>query len=151
MESLESKIDRLSPEQRKEIEDFVDFLLSRSEPVSGPQVVIHPQAPARNVAPPPLTMIEPVHIMESQQFRSQNPVHQTDLDQIAEEPAPLPTVQEINGGPGDILSHDYMDYGQFERPQPQPSPATKAVRNVKTRLAKSDDLDRSKHLLDWID
>jgi hypothetical protein len=150
MESLESKIDRLSPEQRKEIEDFVDFLLSRSGPVSGTQVVIRPQAPARNVAPPPLTMIEPVHIMESQQFRSQNPVHQIDPDQIAEEPATLPAVQEINGGPGDILSRDYMDYGQFERP-PLQSSATEAVRNVKTRLAKSEDHDHSKHLLDWID
>ena len=30
MESLESKLDRLTPDQRKEIEDFVDFLLYRS-------------------------------------------------------------------------------------------------------------------------
>ena len=30
MESLESKLDRLSPEQRKEVEDFMDFLMYRS-------------------------------------------------------------------------------------------------------------------------
>ncbi len=30
MESLESKLDRLSPEQRKEVEDFVEFLIFRS-------------------------------------------------------------------------------------------------------------------------
>ena len=30
MESLESKLDRLSPEQRKEVEEFVDFLMYRS-------------------------------------------------------------------------------------------------------------------------
>ena len=33
MESLESKLDRLTPEQRREIEDFVDFLLHRNDPV----------------------------------------------------------------------------------------------------------------------
>ena len=31
MESLESKLDRLSPEQRREVEDFVDFLIQRAE------------------------------------------------------------------------------------------------------------------------
>ena len=36
MESLESKLDRLSPEQRKEVEDFVDFLLFRSGNLSSP-------------------------------------------------------------------------------------------------------------------
>jgi hypothetical protein len=151
MESLESKIDRLSPEQRKETEDFVDFLLTRSGPVPiypGPSRI---PDPARNVAPPPLAMIEPVHTLESQPSRRQNTEHQTDSGQLAEEPAAPPVLQEISGGPADIISRDYMDYGQFERPQSQPSPATEAVRKVKTKLAKSDERDRSKHLLDWID
>ncbi len=36
MESLENKLDRLPPEQRKEVEDFVDFLLFRSGNIPAP-------------------------------------------------------------------------------------------------------------------
>jgi hypothetical protein len=38
MESLESKLDGLTPEQRKEVEDFVDFLIYRSGNLPGPQI-----------------------------------------------------------------------------------------------------------------
>ena len=31
MESLENKLDRLTPDQRREVEDFVDFLIQRAE------------------------------------------------------------------------------------------------------------------------
>jgi len=124
MESLESKIDRLSSEQRTEIEDFVDFLLSRSGPLSGHQAVISPPSPVKNVAPPPLTMIEPVHSMESPASRPQESLQQGVPLQIAEEPAVHPVIREIHEGPGDMVSHDYLAYGQFECQPSQPSPAT---------------------------
>ena len=61
MESLESKLERLTPVQRQEVEDFVDFLLSRSGMIRDiPRPL--PVTPPLNGAPPPLTLIEPVHI-----------------------------------------------------------------------------------------
>ena len=65
MESLESKLDRLSPEQRKEIEDFVDFLLSRSGTGVVPPSTPVNNPPVLNIAPPPLSLIEPVHAEET--------------------------------------------------------------------------------------
>ncbi len=65
MESLESKLDRLSPEQRKEVEDFVDFLLSRSGNVPAPPAAGQTPVSFQNVAPPPLFVQEPAHHAES--------------------------------------------------------------------------------------
>ncbi len=63
MESLESKIERLPPEQHKEVEDFVDFLLFRSGIVQESPVL--PVPPRSLNAAPPLIVQEPVHILEN--------------------------------------------------------------------------------------
>jgi hypothetical protein len=52
MESLESKLDRLSPAERKEIEDFVDLLLSRSEQADIPPPLFPAILPLLNMSPP---------------------------------------------------------------------------------------------------
>ena len=59
MDSLDSKLDRLSAEQRREVEDFVDFLIQRAE---GNRVTVQvapasrdPQQPAKSIAPPLIT------------------------------------------------------------------------------------------------
>jgi hypothetical protein len=149
MESLESKIDRLSPEQRREAEDFVDFLLHRSGQTPVLQPINRPPTPVRNVTPPPLTMIEPVPVVEYPVSRSPNPSPACETEpSAAGNPDAFPVIQEIGCGTDNLVSHDYMDYGRFEQ---QLSPAAEAVKKVKAKLSRSEDRDQSKHLLDWID
>jgi hypothetical protein len=149
MEPLESKLDRLLPEQRKEIEDFVDFLLSRSGQVFIPPDVSCNPPPVQSVAPPPLSLIEPEHGGETR------PVSLHDLARTDDRTMPLvggdepasPPFQEIGGG-NDWATHDYMDYGQFDQ---QPSPATEAVKKVRRKIIAREEQDKPHHLLDWVD
>jgi hypothetical protein len=149
MESLESKLDRLSPEQRKETEDFVDFLLSRSGKVCIPPDISFDLPPVLNVAPPLPTIIKP-----AQGGETRPPVQLQDRARSLEQVPPacgdnaVFSFHEIGGGLQDRISHDYMDYGEFEK---QSSPAIEAVRKVKAKLGKSGDREKSRHLLDWVD
>ena len=148
MESLESKLDRLSAEQREEVGDFVDFLLSRSGRVHTPADISCDPPPILNVAPPPLTLMEPVHDGETRTVRLQDPVHIDERGATAarEEAVPAP-FQEIGSG-SNRITHDYMDYGQFEH---QPSPATEAVKKVKRKIIAREGQEKPHHLLDWVD
>ena len=119
MESLESKLDRLSPEQRKEIEDFVDFLLSRSGQVCTPPNASRDTPPVLNVAPPRLTLIEPVHVMETQPVRLQELARTDDRTAASDQrTSQFPPRSRRSVAGSDRITHDYMDYGQFEH---QPS------------------------------
>jgi hypothetical protein len=148
MESLESKLDRLSPGQRKETEDFVDFLLSRSGQVCMPPDACRDSLLLHNVAPPPLTRIEPVHGGETRPIRHQGPARPDDriAPAMGDEPVPAP-FQEIGGG-SDLITHDYIDYGQFEH---QPSPATEAVKKVRRKIIAREGREKPRHLVDWVD
>lgn len=148
MESLESKLDRLSPEQRKEIEDFVEFLLSRSGPVCNPPNASYNPPPVLSVAPPLLSLIEPVHGAETRPVRLQDFARSDERTGPAagDESVPVP-FQEIGGG-SDRITHNYMDYGQFEH---QPSPATEAVKKVKRKIIAREGQEKPRHLLDWVD
>jgi len=151
MESFESKLDRLSPEQRKEAEDFVDFLLSRSGQVPVVPAVSGSMLPAVSAAPPPLSLSEPVvhgvfaHPAAGQQ--DQIPADRLTEQVSPDEPPPAP-FHEIGGGPHDHVTSDYMDYGQFER---QPSPADEAVKKIKRKTIAREGQDKPRHLLDWVD
>ncbi len=145
MESLESKLDRLTPEQRKEVEDFVDFLISRSGilPVSPGIPLVSPRI--MNVAPP-IIVQEPVHILESP------PVKESDTTSVENPSGPAPTgsptpFHEVSVAVEDRISRDYMDYGQFDR---SPSPATTAVKKVKELLQKREEDEKPRVSLDWI-
>jgi hypothetical protein len=146
MESLESKLDRLSPEQRKEAEDFVDFLLFRSENV--PPAAGQTPVSFQNVAPPPLFVQEPARLPEPA------PIQGNDLYLVKNSPKPLhdeeqvQPIQEIIVGGEDRITHDYMDYSQFEQ---KSSPATIAVKNVKEKLQKQKEQEKPRVMLDWID
>jgi hypothetical protein len=148
MESLESKLDRLSPEQRKEIEDFVEFLLSRSGPACNPPNASCNPPPVLSVAPPPLSPIETVHGAETRPVRLQDLALSDERTAPAagDESVPAP-FREIDGG-SDRITHNYMDYGQFEH---QPSPATEAVKKVKRKIIAREGQDKPRHLLDWVD
>lgn len=148
MESLESKLDRLSPDQRREVEDFVDFLLYRSGSPQGIHSqtsinppVLKPEPPAIPVMAP-LVMQEtmPVVAYEQHTRKSESP----SLGMPEETDSPL---REITVEVDDRISRDYMDYGQFE----QSSPATEAIKKVKAKLIQKSEKDVSRHLLDWID
>ena len=146
MESLESKLDRLKPEQRKEVEDFVDFLIFRSgKTPESPAATVPSQIP--KVAPPPLIVPEPVHTPE-------NPPPK-EYDTISAENSSGPvlaeqatSIQEIETGSDDGITRDYMDYGQFEQ---QSSPAIIAVKKVKEKLQKHKEQEKPRISLDWID
>jgi hypothetical protein len=150
MESLESKLDRLPPEQRKEVEDFVDFLLFRSGNVPAPIAAGQTPVPVsfQNVAPPPLFVQEPAHLTEPAPIQgidshlvknSSKPLH--DEEQVQ-------PIKEIIVGGEDRITHDYMDYGQFEQ---KSSAATIAVKKVKEKLQKQKEQEKPRVTLDWID
>jgi hypothetical protein len=146
MESLESKLDRLPPEQRKEVEDFVDFLLFRSGNV--PPAAGQTPVSFQNVAPPPLFVQEPARLPEPA------PIQGNDSYLVKNSPKPLhdeeqvQPIQEIIVGGEDRITHDYMDYSQFEQ---KSSPATIAVKNVKEKLQKQKEQEKPRVMLDWID
>ena len=148
MESLESKLDRMSSEQRKEVEEFVDFLLYRSENVHESSGTAPVPLEFKKVAPPPLILPEPVHIIEN------SPPKIYDLPRVENSTIPvrneeqISPLQEITLGGDDRITRDYMDYGQYEQ---QSSPATIAVKNVKEKLKKQEDGEKPRVSLDWID
>jgi hypothetical protein len=152
MESLESKLDRLTPGERREVEDFVDFLIQRAEGIHVTVQVASHEAPAltKSVAPP-LIAPAPVPTEEPAMPRSRE-----DVPPAAVMPVPvaeLPTViQEIAVDDG---SDGYFDYGKFEKAAPPaplpPSPADEAVKKVKRKLIQKSEQASKTQLLDWID
>ena len=148
MESLESKLDRMSPEQRKEVEEFVDFLLYRSGSVHESPGTAPVTPEFKQVAPPPLTLSEPGHVTEN------SPPKIYDLPRVETSTIPvrneeqISPLQEITIGGDDRITRDYMDYGKYES---QSSPATIAVKNVKEKLKKQEDGEKPRVSLDWID
>lgn len=147
MESLESRLDRLSPEQRKEVEDFVEFLLSRSGPVFPPLSTPVNNPPVLNVTPPPFSPPDPVHPDEPEPARLPDPARAGTRAGSADESVSAP-FHEIDGGFPEVVSPDYMDYGQFEQ---NPSSATEAVRKVKRKIIAREEQDKPRHLFDWVD
>jgi hypothetical protein len=150
MESLESKLDRLTPDQRKEVEDFVDFLMGRSGNSHESFGTATGLPSSQYGTPPPLLpTIEPVYISNTLPIRQPDHLRAGDFVSSEDgERAGPPVIREIGSSPDDPVSHDYMDYGQFEQ---QHSPAVEAVKKVKEKLSRAEEHDRSKHLLDWID
>ena len=148
MESLESKLDRLSPEQRREVEDFVDFLIQRVEGIRVTvQLPFHDPIPAKSIAPPLITPdpapAEELPVPESRE--EVLPAAAAEPVQEAEAPAAVHEIETDDG---------LLDYGKFERaaaaPLP-PSPADAAVQKVKRKLIQKSEQAEKTRLLDWID
>jgi hypothetical protein len=148
MESLESKLDRLSPGQRKEVEEFVDFLMYRSGNSPGSPATTPVTHELKKAAPPPLTLPEGVHITETPQQK----IYDLPRDENTSVPArceeKVSSLPEIAVGGDDRITRDYMDYGQYEH---QSSPAINAVKNVKEKLKKQEEQEKPRVSLDWID
>jgi len=148
MESLESKLERLTPEQRREIEDFVDFLLHRNEPIPAPQNVMVQAPPFLKTVLPPLTASEP---QEPEIAIAPEPTRRIVIRSPApmdpREEEPEPAIQEI--GSDDPVAGEYLDYGRFE--EKPTSPASDAVKRVKEKLSTKQEPGKEKQILDWID
>ena len=148
MESLESKLDRLSPDQRREIEDFVDFLLYRSGSTQSVSSQTTALPPVAKPAPPVIPVMAPMIMQETPQVlvNEQN-LRQEESSSMGISEENYSPIQEINVEVDDQISRDYMDYGQFE----QSYPAIEAVKKVKAKLIQKSEQEKSRHLLDWID
>jgi hypothetical protein len=147
MESLESKLDRLSLEQRKEVEEFVDFLFYRSgNTCEFPGTTEVPMV-FKKTAPPSLVAQEPAHTPYN------FPIKDDDMipGEILSDPVQTKQGTLFNGissAGDDRITRDYLDYGQYNQ---TPSPATAAVKNVKEKLQKRAENEKSRVSLDWID
>lgn len=141
MESLENRMERLTPEQRMEVEDFVDFLLLKNNFRQNPPAVT-PPAPVLMNAPPvlsaePAPAVPELHvsapfIAEEVCLADNNP---------ALESSP---VQEIT----DVGEDGYMDYGRFEQAAVPPREPEKGV---KRKVIARETREKSAHLLEWVD
>jgi hypothetical protein len=154
MESLESKLDRLTPGERREVEDFVDFLIQRAEGMRAPVPVAlvsrEMSVPARSIAPPLITA-DPVVPDEPAAYPAPHEIPAApELIQPAAEPAPRQSlIQEIETDDG------LLDYGKFEKSAPAkaqfpPSPADAAIQKVKRKLIQKSEAQKNQ-MLDWID
>ena len=145
MESLENRMERLTPEQRREVEDFVDFLLLKNNFRQNPSAISAPSPVLMNA--PPVLSAEPVSPPQAPPLRMQDLVIHEEPHLPAVSPDPVPsTIHEI----ADTDEDDYMDYGKFEQAA-TPTPATEAVKNVKRKIIAREAEDKSRHLLDWVD
>ncbi|MFA5331029.1 MAG: hypothetical protein WC342_01500 [Methanoregula sp.] len=159
MDSLENKLDRLSPQDRREVEDFVDFLLQRSGGAATLPVMVNPQPayqapPVMKAAPVPLILPETLPADDVQETRAPAPAIRTvvQVKPLPRNEETAPSIQEITVG--DDRSDNYLDYGKYERPAPvqlPPSPADEAIKKVKIKLIKKGETDSKTKLLDWID
>jgi hypothetical protein len=147
MESLESKLDRLTSDQRKEVEDFVDFLMCRSGNSHESPGATTGLSLSRNVAPPSLTLPDPVHIPENTPVKESESLHGERPSSLRNEEQATP-FQEINVGGDDRVTRGYLDYEELEQ---HPSPAMVAVKNVKEKLQQREEKEKPRELLDWID
>ena len=146
LEPLETRIARLTPEQQREVSDFVDFLLLKNT-IAQPGAGAPPSLIMVNT--PPVMMPDPVPVSLSGIITPPDPLItlQSPAPVTADETSP-PLIQEILGGSNDGITSDYIDYGKYEE---KSSPATDAARNTKKRVIARQDKDKPGHILDWVD
>lgn len=146
MDPLEERFARLTPEQQKEVMDFVDFLLLKNP--SG-------QPPTGNL--PPLIMVNPPPVMAPDPVLSprdsgiptvEMPPAGRAVPPVISSDLPPPLIQEVCPAGDEWITHDYMDYGKYEK---EPSPATEAVKKVRQKIIVRQENEKPVHLLDWVD
>jgi len=141
MESLENRMERLTPEQRMEVEDFVDFLLLKNNFRQNPPAVPSPSPILMNA--PPVLSAEPVPAVPATQMQDPHIHEEPHLPEGGFDPEPSP-IQEI----ADSCEDGYMDYGTFEQAA---IPAAGPEKSVKRKVIAREAEEKSGHLLDWVD
>jgi hypothetical protein len=148
VDSLESRLQRLTPEQRREVGDFIDFLLRQAGTGTMAESLAPPLPSFSGVAPPPLTPEEPPGVSPAFGAGSPHPVG------TIGSPFPVkgvaPVMAEIDPH-DDLLTHEYMDYGQFDQTPHEPSPSETTVEKVRVKMGRKEVEEPSRHILDWID
>ncbi len=144
MDLLQNKLERLSPDQRREVEDFVDFLLFRSDNRPAP-VPAGTVPPVLSVTPSPPELLQVPPVQESSPSPRIPPG--SPASPVSALPEGTEPLHEILPGE-DGLTRDYMDYGGFEE---QRTPATEAVKKVKRKIIQRDEEAKPRQILDWID
>lgn len=154
MDSLVNRIRRLSPDQQRSVEDYVDFLLSRSGDTGAGRADLSPAVSVPVAAPPPLITVPELPVSDPADVRIApgTPCSLSPPASNGPDPATL-LMQEIASEKEDILTAGYMDYGTFEQEDRSrsPSPADAAVRRVKAKLMEKKADDPVQDVLDWID
>ncbi|MDD1693685.1 MAG: hypothetical protein LUQ71_03075 [Methanoregula sp.] len=141
MDLLLNKLERLTPGQRKEVEDYVDFLIFRSDNRPDPVRPVAPVPPVLMATPPP-GPVPPLQPAMTSPFCDEPAPSPTSID-----PVPEP-VHEISDEE-DWLTRDYMDLGKYDQ---SPSPATETVKKGKRKLIQREEQEKGgHHLLDWVD
>lgn len=141
MEPLESRMRRLTPEQRMEVEDFVDFLLLKNNFRQDPPAVSFPSPVLMNT--PPVLSAEPAPAVSALQMSA--PLIHEEGCPTGDGPVPESSpIQEIV----DVGEDGYMDYGRFEQAAAsEKEPEKSAKRTVIARETR----EKSGHLLEWVD
>ena len=153
MASLEGKLEHLTPEQRREVEDFVDFLIQRAGGISVTvQINPPPSSPVSKPVPPLFIVSEPVHPDPAPAAESPDAAVPAEPEALLSPRGDVGSpIHEIAGGDNDNLTRDYMDYGQFEQAASIPSSADAAVQRVKGKISKQTGKEKPGKLLEWID
>ncbi|NLD57571.1 MAG: hypothetical protein GX651_05485 [Methanomicrobiales archaeon] len=137
MESLESRIARLTLAQQQEISDFVDFLLQKNslhiKETSGAQ-------PGVRVSVPPV-METDTHPEVSRDIMS--PESGFSSSRIFSAP-----VRGDRGEQDDGLTRGYLNYADFES---EPSGSAERQGDARRPTIARDPKKDSSHLLDWVD
>lgn len=141
MELLESRMERLTPEQRMEVEDFVDFLLLKNNFRQNPPVAPTPSPILMNT--PPVLSADPVPAVPAMQTQDTHIPEEPHLSAGSHDPDPS-TIQEIV----DSGEDGYMDYGRFEQVA---IPVAGPEKSVKRKVIARDAGEKSRLLLDWVD
>lgn len=146
MDPLEDRISRLTPEQQREVADFVDFLLFKNSQIS-PATGTLPSLMMVNT--PPVMAPDPVPAPRDTGMPAAgiSPAGGAAPPVLSEESSP-PLIQEVSPSREDWLTHDYLDYAKYES---EPSPATEAVKKVKQKIIARREKEKPVHLLDWVD
>ena len=153
MDSLEGRLERLAPEQRRSVEDYIDFLLSRPAGQAGASGS-PPSTPQPISAPPPILTLQDTP--QSGTTASSDPRQEPSSGEPDRSPERKEVeetgIREIISVEEDTPARGYLDYGKFEAPEKSsPSPADEAVQRVKKKLDGKRSRSPADTLLEWVE
>jgi len=140
MESLESRMARLTSKQQMEVEDFVDFLLLKNNFRQNPAAVPPPTQVLMNT--PPVLSAEPAPAEPALPVSA--PVIHEDVCLTDNPVSGFSSIQEI----ADVGEDGYMDYGRFEQAA---EPGREPEKGAKRKVIARETREKSGHLLEWVD
>jgi hypothetical protein len=142
MDSLKNRIERLTVEQQREVEDFIDFLLLKNNARQGPSTALPPAW----MNAPPVMDAEPGPAIPGIYLSPQG--NESRKPGIPQELLPDPPIHETPSASDNGITRDYLDYGEYDADWPVSAGSEKKVR---PRISRQRTGDESSHQLDWVD